>query len=492
MSTETGQVIDQIIKPRGSPGLIVLGPALFLFSLAIPADVSWQIRGTLGLLAWIFVWLVTQCVRLEVTFSLPVLVVSALPLAPWWRVVSVYWDPLVLFILGAVGVAMGWQYWGFTKRIALRSLLVVGTGAKRQLMVWFGLSAGFSAVIADTVVAAMLVPIAAMILAFQGYETTDEIKTSAYPTLVLLAIGWGAAAGGSATPLGGGMDILTIQLLSEYVGYSVPFSRWIYHLLPFTILSVLLIGGYLYFVFDIDATGFEESQAYLERELHDLGAMDWNESVVVGGWLVAFAVVFLHPLYADFLVGPLAAFDPVLIFPVVFLVLFVIPADSDDERMLMNRSVLATFPLPVLFIWPGAIALARILTASGTVELLGTMVEPYLAVSLIGFLVIGVITVLTTNLTTNTAAAAALVPLVIGIAAAAGLPVAVFVYAVGALVNISYALPSSNGCLAVTTGFGANVTTLMRHGAILCLLNMVLAVLYFIVAVRFIPGWTLP
>ncbi len=64
--------------------------------------------------------------------------------------------------------------------------------------------------IADTVVAAMLVPIAATILAFQGYETTDEIKTSAYPTLVLLAIGWGAAAGGSATPLGGGMDILTI------------------------------------------------------------------------------------------------------------------------------------------------------------------------------------------------------------------------------------------------------------------------------------------
>lgn len=85
----------------------MVGPALFLISLAVSAGISWQVRGSLGLLAWMLVWLVTQCVRLEVTFSLPMLVVSAIPLAPWWEIVSVYWDPLVLFISGL----LAWR-WG--------------------------------------------------------------------------------------------------------------------------------------------------------------------------------------------------------------------------------------------------------------------------------------------------------------------------------------------------------------------------------------------
>lgn len=146
-------------------------------------------------------------------------------------------------------------------------------------------------------------------------------------------------------------------------------------------------------------------------------------------------------------------------------------------------------PRRVGWIWPGAIALARILVASGTVDVLGHLLGQYLAVGFVGVVAVSVVTVLTTNLTTNTAAAVALV---IGITAKAGLPVAGFVYVVAGMVNISYALPSSNGCLAVTTGFGANVSTLLRHGAVLCVLNTVVAVVYFVLAMEFVPGWTLP
>lgn len=244
VSNLRNQVIDCGIDPTDDLYVLALGPALFVLSLLLPVGIDWQVQGTLGLMAWILVWLTTRAVRHEVVFLLPVLVISVIPLAPWRRVVSVYRDPLVLFIMGAVGITMGWKYWGLTRRVAIRSLLAMGTGLKRQVFAWFAVSTAFSAVIPDTVTAAMLVPIAATVLDYQGYGTFEEIRTNRYPSLVLLAIGWGAAVGGSATPLGGGMDILTINLLSEHVGYSIPFYRWVYHLLPYVILNMLLVGGY--------------------------------------------------------------------------------------------------------------------------------------------------------------------------------------------------------------------------------------------------------
>lgn len=479
------------IDPSGSPVFIILGPLLFALSLFIPTGVDWRVTGAIGLFAWVLVWLVTQCVRIELTFSIPILVIVVVPLAPWWQLVQVYWSPLVLFIVGAVGVAMGWQYWGLTERLALRSLLLVGGGAKRQVLAWLVVSAGFSAVIPDTVTAAMLVPIAVTLLRYQGYTTDEKIRTASYPSLVLLAIGWGAAVGGSATPLGGGMDILTIELLSEHVGYQVSFTSWLYHLLPFTLLNLVLVLSYIHIVFDIDAD-VDRAKTFYRQELADLGEVSREECLVGGVWLFAFLLVFLKPVYAGIVATYAPWFDPLFVFPVAFLLLFLLPADAKGKSTLMHRDALAEFPFAVLFIWPGAIILAKILIESGAITRLGEVISPYLVLGYSGFLVLAIVAVLITNLTTNTAAAAALVPLVIAVAAKAGLPVAAFVYATAAMINISYALPSANGCLAITTGFGANVNQLMRHGTILCILTIVLVTVYTTVATLFVPGWTLP
>lgn len=485
------QFVRRGIDPTGSPLSVILGPLLFALSLVVPTDLNWKVTGAVGLFAWVLVWLVTRCVRIELTFLVPPLVPLVVPLAPWWQLVEVYWSPLVLFIIGAVGVAMGWQYWGLTERLALRSLLFVGGGAKRQVLAWLVVSATFSAVIPDTVTAAMLVPIAVTLLRYQGYATVEEIRTANYPSLVLLAIGWGAAVGGSATPLGGGMDILTIELLSEYVGYQVSFVSWLYHLLPFTVLSLLLVSSYVYVVFDID-TDVRRANSFYSRELADLGGVSREEYIVGSLWILAFLAVFLEPLYTDIVVAFAPWFNPLFVFPAVFGLLFLLPTHTEENGRIMNRDALTEFPVAVLFIWPGAIILARILIESGAIAQLGGLVSPYLVLGFTGFLVLAIVAVLITNLTTNTAAAAALVPLVIAVAAAAGLPVAAFVYAMAAMINISYALPSANGCLAITTGFGANVNKLIRHGTVLCLLNILLVAAYATVASLFVPGWTQP
>ena len=481
----------RVIEPDGSPLFVLLGPLLFAMSLVAPGGIDWRVAGAVGLFAWVLLWLVTRCVRIELTFLVPIAVVSVIPLAPWWTVASVYWDPLVLFIVGAVGIAMGWQYWGLTERIAVRSLLAIGGGAGRQVLAWFVITAAFSAVIPDTVTAAMLVPIAVTLLDYQGFSGAEVRRTSPYPTLVLLAIGWGAAVGGSATPLGGGMDVLTIELLSEHVGYTVSFASWVYHLLPFTLLNLVLVGGYIHYVFDLEVD-VRDSESFYRRELSKLGGVGREELIVGVAWLLAFLLVFAEPLYGAWLAGIAPWFDPLLVFPSLFLLLFLVPANGDRSSRVMNRAALREFPLPVLFIWPGAIALAKILTHSGAISRLGDLISPYVALTVSGVLVLAIVAVLITNTTTNTAAAAALVPLVISIAAAAGLPVAVFVYAVAAMINISYALPSANGCLAITTGFGANANTMIRHGAILCVLTMLLSVAYVLLAAQFVPGWTMP
>lgn len=81
VSNFSNQVIDRGIDPTDDPFVLALGPALFVISLLLPVGIDWQVQGTLGLMAWILVWLTTRAVRHEVVFLLPVLVISVIPLA---------------------------------------------------------------------------------------------------------------------------------------------------------------------------------------------------------------------------------------------------------------------------------------------------------------------------------------------------------------------------------------------------------------------------
>ena len=154
------------------------GPGVFLLLLLLPlSSIPYPVRGSLGLLLWMSWWWIFEPGNLAVTGFLPLVVLAIFNFLPAGRVLPSYADELIILLLGANVLSTLWTRWGLDRRIALVSLIGVGTSARRQILVWFAVAAVLSAFLPNTVVAAAMMPIVLAMLRFIGIE---DIGKSAF------------------------------------------------------------------------------------------------------------------------------------------------------------------------------------------------------------------------------------------------------------------------------------------------------------------------
>ena len=108
-------------------------------------------------------------------------------------VISCYSAELVFLLAGSDIISMAWEATGVDQRIAARSLALVGTSVKQQILVWFIIATLLSSVLPNTVVAAVMCSIAMSMLKAVG---EGDVKNSKSASLILLAIVYGANNGG--------------------------------------------------------------------------------------------------------------------------------------------------------------------------------------------------------------------------------------------------------------------------------------------------------
>jgi sodium-dependent dicarboxylate transporter 2/3/5 len=171
---------------RASPVHALGAPVLFLLLVATPLPgVPYAVRGSIGLLIWMSWWWITQPVHLAVTGFLPLVVLAVFGFLPVSEILPAYAEQLVILLIGANMLATLWSRWGLDRRIALVSLLGIGTSTRRQILAWFSIAAVLSAVLPNAVVAAAMMPIVVAMLRFIGIE---DIAKSAFGSALLLAV----------------------------------------------------------------------------------------------------------------------------------------------------------------------------------------------------------------------------------------------------------------------------------------------------------------
>ena len=167
------------------------GPLAFVLFLLAPASVlDYPIRGSLGLLVWMSWWWIFEPVNLAVTGFLPLIVLAIFNFLPVARILPSYSEELIFLLLGANILSTVWTRWGLDRRIALVSLMGVGTGTRRQILVWFGIATVLSAFLPNTVVAAAMIPVVLAMLRFIGIE---DIGKSVFGSALVIAIAWARA-----------------------------------------------------------------------------------------------------------------------------------------------------------------------------------------------------------------------------------------------------------------------------------------------------------
>jgi solute carrier family 13 (sodium-dependent dicarboxylate transporter), member 2/3/5 len=275
---------------------LLAGPLAFGIMLVLPfSSATYPVRCAIGLLLWMTWWWLTRPVHLAVTSFLPLAVGAVFNFVPMANLLHAYSEEMIILLIGANIITTAWTRWGVDRRVGLASALAVGKNPRTQIVVWFLIAAGLSAVLPNTVVAATLIPIVIVMCQSMGI---DDIAASPVGTGLVLAVAWGSSVGGFATPLGGAMNLLAMKLVQDSATHhEFFFTTWTTRMLPLTVVLLLVTTAFMAFAFRMRNEGTLH-QADLQREWKSLGS--WSSG---GKWSlllfgVASALAFTRQLYS--------------------------------------------------------------------------------------------------------------------------------------------------------------------------------------------------
>ena len=210
--------------------ITLIGPLLFaLCYFCLPVEILGSSEACLavGTVAWMAFWWVTGVVDFVVTAFLPIAVNAIFQITDMSTVISNYASETILLLLGASILTVSWEETGLDKRIAAKFLSLIGSKIQHQIIFWFILSAALSAILPNAVVCATLTPIAVSMLKYIGVNDIGESKVG---SLLLLTIAYAAGVGGLTSPLGGAMNLVTVDYLEQVTGQEYMYTSWVIRL----------------------------------------------------------------------------------------------------------------------------------------------------------------------------------------------------------------------------------------------------------------------
>lgn len=460
----------------------LIGPALFaLCYFCIPeAVLTTSARAAVGTVAWMAFWWITGPVDFAVTGFLPIAINALFQITDMSSVIANYASETILLLLGASILTVSWEETGLDKRIAARFLSLVGSKLRHQVIFWFILCALLSAVLPNAVVCAAITPIAVAMLRYVG---EDDISKSRVGSLLLLTVAYAAGVGGLASPLGGAMNLVTVEYLEQLTGQEYMYTSWVIRFLP--IMIVLVASNIIMLL--IGCKKSEElggSKEYFVEQYKALPKMSREEKLSLLLFLVATVLAFSRQLYQDLLPG----LKPAYVFIICAILSFFITKEQGG-RLVMWKSAQPKIVWGMMYVFAGGMALGTLINGSGAAEAIGEMLASTNAKGgFITVLVIVTLTLLMSDITSNTATAAVSIPIVITIAQGMGENPIPYVYIASIGVNLSYMLPTS--IRAIPVGYGLEPKYMLKKGVPISIVVILLMSVLSYLMLKFWPAFS--
>lgn len=446
---------------------LFIGPILFLLCcMMLPNTIftSLESRAAIGTTLWMAYWWVTAPIDYAVTGFLPIAVNAVIIMADMSAIIANYASETILLLLGASILTVSWEETGLDKRIAATFLKTIGNNFRKQLVFWFVLSLMLSAVLPNAVVCATLTPIAVSMLKYTG---EGDISNSRNGSKLLLYIAYGTGVGGLATPLGGAMNLVTIDYLQQLTGQEYMYLSWIIRFFP--IMVVLVISNIIFMLRDVkveDEIG--GATEYFDKEFGTLPKMKMEEKCALFMFVLAVVLSFTRQLYSDIFPG----LKPAYAFMICAILSFLVTV-KEGKRLMIWKSVQTKIVWELMYIFAGGLAVGTLMKASGAADAIGNAVS-YMNLSggFVTVFVIVSVVLLMSDVTSNTATAAIVMPIVISIIQGIGKNPIPYVYIASIGVNLSYMLPTS--IRAIPVGYGLKPKYMLQEGWKMTVLVIVL------------------
>lgn len=488
-----------------SPGLTLLA---LLFLDLDPDNVA--ITRTAAVAILMAVWWITEAIPIPATALLPVALFPVFGIMTGKAVAATYFNSTIFLFIGGFLMALAMQKWNLHRRIALRIILLVGTGPLRILLGFMIATAFLSMWISNTATAMMMVPIAMAVIYKLG-EVLGQKKTG-FPAALMIGIAYSASIGGVATLIGTPPNLSFSRIFSIYFPHApeITFASWFAFGLPLSIVLLLFAWLLLTTLFVRRTAVHSTDNPLFRQELHGMGRMTYEQKWV----LILFTLMALSWLFRkDIEIGtftlpgwsglmPASQFvDDGTVAILVSLLLFVIPSRAKPGDRLMEWTTASHLHWGIVLLFGGGFALAAGFKESGLSVWVAEQLTGLSGVTPV-LLVASTCTLLTflTELTSNTATTEMVLPLLGSLAVSIRVNPLLLMIPATLSASCAFMLPVATPPNAIVFGSGeVRMTDMIKAGIILNLIGIITitAFVYFLglsvfdIDLSQMPAWAL-
>ncbi|MGL2669365.1 SLC13 family permease [Helicobacter pylori] len=477
------------------------------------------------------IWWMTEAIDLPATALLPLVLFSVFSVDQFANISSSYASPIIFLFMGGFILALSMQKWNLHTRIALSIILLVGT-SPRRLILGFMIATGFLSMwVSNTATAVMMLPVGMSVLQLvaklvgkenasnswyqkeeitkahggimsnivhKGKDITQVIqeKTIIYRTnfsiCLMLGIAYAASIGSLGTLIGTPPNALLAGYMKTAFNIEIDFAQWMVFGTPLAFIMLILAWLLLtYVIFPLKIKEIPGGKEVIRVELNKLGRLSRAEiSVGVIFILASLGWIFLDTILKSWGVK-IDKIDSVIAMGVSVL-LFILPANHQGDR-LIDWDTAKKLPWDVLLLFGGGLALSAQFSKTGLSLWIGHLVSDFSHLPILFIIVmVTLMVIFLTEITSNTATAAAFLPVIGGVAMGMGyenhqsllltIPVALSA-------TCAFMLPVATPPNAIAYGSGyVKITDMIKAGLWLNLVGVVLisAFSYFLVSLIFI------
>ena len=404
-----------------------------------------------------------------------------------------YGHELIFLFVGGFMLALTMERWQLHRRLALRTILIVGTYPRRVILGFMIASAGLSMWISNTATVVMMLPIALSVIELvrrsfrRAKDLTLPEDGEPFPFAICLLLGtaYGASIGGLATLIGTPPNALLAAFVSDNYGRQITMQSWLPIGLSASVLFLPLCWWLLTgLVFPVRMPPIPGGRALIREELLRLGKMSAAERRV-GVLFLATALAWITRGWLTKIeiggVSPFAGVSDAGIAMLAAVLLFALPAGRGRERLLTWTQAVK-LPWGILLLFGGGLSLAAAIRSTGVDRFIGGSVAglegsptPVLVAAA------SALVIFLTEMTSNTATTATFLPIIGAAAEGLGLDPLLLLVPVTLAASCAFMMPVATPPNAIVFGSGEiTIPQMCKAGIWLNLIGLaiVLGVVY--------------
>lgn len=454
-----------------------LGPFLFLlvyFSTILSQNP--KAHTLLAIFLLIVVWWVTECIPIPITALLIPIFITIFGIAPAKEAFSPFANPIIMLFLGSFILAKAMCVHSLHEKLAYSVLsLKIISHKKTRVLFALGLTSVFLSMwISNTATTAMMYPIALGVLgAFNSGKGKNG--TASFSVISLLTLAYAASIGGIGTPIGSPPNLIAIGMLEKLVDYRISFFQWM--VIGFLVLIPMFFV--LFFLMKFKLRG--EANPIQSVDLTSLTGKKEEKKLTRAqkNVLAAFSVTVFLWVFPGFISLILGRETPLFLwfqqhFPESIAaiigagLLFFLPVNLKQGKFTISLKQAIQVDWGTLLLFGGGLSLGFQIFETGLADAIGTFFISLggssASLTLITLLSVA-FSVFLTELTSNTASASMIIPIIIAISQAAS--ISPLLPVLGSAIGCSFAfmLPVATPPNAIIYGSGMiRLPQMMRYG----------------------------